>query len=190
MRNTIAIIILISLVASPVYAANKIGLGIDFSKKEEEEGGYLGKRTYSRGTAGVRLYYEHLLTQFIGIQLEFGFCQYKSESDYDYDENEIDLSGLFKYYYYLKGNTSLYIGGGLGLNYQKFKLAEHHEFYDDEKGTSITLNEQAAIGIQFPLTKRVNVFVEDRFIDKISDGRLRFGLYINLGNVQNPDILR
>lgn len=188
MRKTIAILILISLVASPVYAANKIGLGIDFSKKDDEEEVILeGKRTYSKGNAGVRLYYEHVLKQFIGIQLEFGFCQYKTEYRYDYDGKEIDLSGLFKYYFYLKGNTSVYIGGGLGLNYQKFKLAAYQE---TETDTEITLIEQAAIGIQFPLTKRLSVFVEDRFINKISDGRLRFGLYINLGNVQNHDILR
>ena len=179
MKKVILIVALVSLVSCPVYAANKLGLGIDLSMEK-----WKGKEDFGDNfqddekTYGFRLYYEHLLRQFIGIQLEFGFSRSENYYYNQYNQNEFDLSGLLKYYFYLKGETSIYIGGGVGVVYREGEETGYYE----EKIEEISIIEQATIGLQFPLTNRVSVFIEDRFIDEISDGQLRAGIYLNLSN--------
>lgn len=171
-----------SIVPSSSYAADKIGLGIDFYRDivRSNDNDY----DQDKETNGIRLYYEHLLEQTVGIQVELGFSHYDdnynqgSSSEYVYDKDRADLVGLLKYYFPLKGKTSVYIGGGVGLTYLKAKRDVNS--YNQERETWVDLCEQAAVGVQFPLTENLNAFIEDRFISKISDGYLRVGLYINL----------
>lgn len=194
------IVILATIISSPLYAANKLGLGIDFSEGKREytrESQDLWRDDYEDIDIGVRLYFEHLLNQSLGIQLEFGYYQYDFKDNpnktydnwYDFEDYTMkiyDISSLLKYYFYSKRGVSVYIAGGLGLEYKNSEKKEEEVEYFDEvykrntKSSSTTLIEQAAIGIQFPLTKRLNVFVEDRFINEISHGQLRVGLYFNL----------
>jgi len=175
----ILILALVSLVSCPVYAANKLGLGIDLSlRKMLEEEAPLFRDERDEKAYGLRLYYEHLLRQFIGIQLEFGFSRSENYYYNQYNQNEFDLSGLLKYYFYLKGETSIYIGGGVGVVYREGEETGYYE----EKIEEISIIEQATIGLQFPLSNRVSVFIEDRFKDELSDGQLRAGIYLNLLN--------
>lgn len=197
-KTLIVAVLLVSFVVSPVYAASKIGFGIDFLKSEEEYESTNDYRVDFEDTdIGLRLYYEYLLKELLGIQLEFGFYKYESSDkatdniydtdsqDYSYyDYYKMDLSGLFKYYFYIKNDISLYLAGGLGLEYKAYKTT--HEDYDGYgpvyrsqiKRKTLSLIEQVSIGIQFPLFKRFSIFIEDRFRNKISDGQLRVGFYL------------
>lgn len=166
-----------SFVPSSLYAADKIGLGIDFYRNEKKSryDNYPDNYHRNNDSDEFRLYYEHLLEQPVGIQFELGYAhsKYHDSDSYDYDNDRADLVGLLKYYFPLKGETSLYIGGGVGLTYSKTKTSECSEAW-------VNLIEQAAVGVQFLLVKNISVFVEDRFLYEISDGHLRVGLYINL----------
>ena len=99
---------MVIIFAHPCYAANKIGFGLNFSREEdiEEEDNY-NCAEYEDSTE-YRLYYEHLLRQPLGIQLELGLTdiEYDYKNDchgYDTQSYEkIDFSVLLKYYFYLK----------------------------------------------------------------------------------------
>jgi len=63
------------LPSSSLYAADKIGLGIDFYRNEKKSSydSYLGNYHRDNDTDEFRLYYEHLLKQPVGIQFELGY---------------------------------------------------------------------------------------------------------------------
>lgn len=189
------LVLLVCFSVNSVYAESKIGFGIDFLKTEEEYESTNGSRVDFEDTdVGLRLYCEYFLKELLGVQLELGFYKYESSDkttykldshDYSFDDcYKVDLSGLFKYYFHIKSDISLYLAGGLGIEYKEYKTT--HEDYDgygqvfQNKINRKTLNliEQVGIGIQFPLFKRFSIFIEDRFRNKISDGQLRVGFYL------------
>ena len=181
--TALAALVILMLGVSFSYAADKAGLGIDFYRHKDKVNSDSYSQDRDQDTNALRLYYEHLLKQVVGIQLELGYAHSSEDvnshnSDtYSFDRDKIDLVGLLKYYFPLKGEASVYIGGGLGLTYIK---DETNDTNDQEQETWVDLIEQAAIGVQFPLTENFHAFIEDRFLNQISDGHLRVGLYFNM----------
>ncbi|MGA1863591.1 MAG: outer membrane beta-barrel protein [bacterium] len=190
------LVLLICFSVRPVFAESKIGVGVDFLKSEGEDRSTVDYRSDFKDTdAGVRLYYEHLLKELLGVQLELGYYKYESsdKTSYDPDSHEysfddyykVDFASLFKYYFHIKGDISLYLAGGLGIEYKKYETKYEDKDYDYSEVFQSTMNqetinlvEQVGIGIQFPLFKRFSIFIEDRFKNKISDGQLRVGFYL------------
>ena len=73
----------------------------------------------------------------------------------------------------------MFIGGGIGYSYSEFIAI-------DRKRKNHELIEQGSVGIEFSLTKRIKVFIEDRFETVFSKGQVRAGVYILLNN-DHPD---
>jgi hypothetical protein len=174
MKRIIAIAVFMNLIAFPVYASRRVGFGIDFSIIDQR----IDQNEEDESEVGLRLYYENIMEKSVGIQVECGFSHLRYHrssgySEYEYDGDSIDIAGLLKYYLPLKGLLPLYIGGGIGLHYRRVNDGS----YDRD---SIELVEQATVGLQFSFKDRFSVFIEDRFLDELSEGRLRVGFYFHL----------
>ncbi|MGA1875105.1 MAG: hypothetical protein ACMUIA_05830 [bacterium] len=174
MKRIIALAVFMNLIAFPVHASPRFGFGIDFSNMDRQ----VDQDEEEQSEVGLRLYYENLMEKSIGIQVECGFSHLRYDrisgySEYDYDGEAIEIAGLLKYYLPLKGLLPLFIGGGIGLHYQRLNDSSYER-------DSIELVEQATIGLQFSFKDTFSVFIEDRFLDELSGGHLRVGFYFHL----------
>lgn len=180
MKKIIGLVFIICFLSSPLFAQSRLGLGIDFFKgKREVSKHFETYEIYDYGddySFGIRLIYENLIKRSIGLQFELGYEFYETEYDFsnhDDEVYEVDLTGILKYHYYLKSEASIFIGGGISLDFQNVD-------YINDKRERWSLLELATIGFHLPVTNRFSLSIEDRFTNEISDGKIQVGFVINL----------